>query len=111
MIYISPGYEDIWGRTCSSLYHSPQSWLDAIHPDDQPRIRQDLLTQQLTGTYDVEYRIIRPDGAIRWIWDRAFPIRDQTGEVYRIAGIAEDITERKGNDTSSPTRVADLTPT
>ncbi len=96
MIYISPGYEDIWGRTCSSLYDSPQSWLDAIHPDDQPRIRQAMLTQQLTGTYDVEYRIIRPDGAIRWIWDRAFPIRDQTGRVYRIAGIAEDISERKG---------------
>jgi PAS domain S-box-containing protein len=111
MIYISPGYEDIWGRTCSSLYDSPQSWLDAIHLDDQPRIRQAMLTQQLTGTYDVEYRIIRPDGTIRWIWDRAFPIRDQTGQVYRIAGIAEDITERKGNDTSSPTRVADMTPT
>ena len=109
MIYISPGYEDIWGRSCTSLYDSPQSWLDAIHPDDQPRIRQAMLTQQLTGTYDVEYRIIRPDGTIRWIWDRAFPVRDQTGQVYRIAGIAEDITQRKGNDTSSPTRVADLT--
>ena len=96
MIYISPGYEDIWGRSCMSLYDSPQSWLEAIHPDDQPRIRQAMLTQQLTGTYDVEYRIIRPDGAIRWIWDRAFPIRDQTGRVYRIAGIAEDISERKG---------------
>ena len=96
MIYISPGYEDIWGRSCSSLYASPQSWLDAIHPDDQPRIRQAMLTQQLTGSYDVEYRIIRPDGVIRWIWDRAFPVRDETGQVYRIAGIAEDITERKG---------------
>ena len=76
-----------------------------------PESARIMLTQQLTGTYDVEYRIIRPDGVIRWIWDRAFPIRDETGQVYRIAGIAEDITERKGNDTSSPTRVADLTPT
>lgn len=96
MIYVSPAYEDIWGRTCNSLYATPQSWLDAIHPDDQPRVREAVLTQQLTGTYDVEYRIIRPDGTIRWIWDRAFPIRDQAGQVYRIAGIAEDISERKG---------------
>ncbi len=96
MIYISPGYEEIWGRSCTSLYASPQSWLDAVHPEDQPRIRQAMLTQQITGTYDVEYRIIRPDGAIRLIWDRAFPIRDQTGQVYRIAGIAEDISDREG---------------
>ena len=96
IIYISPAYEDIWGRSCSSLYASPQSWMDAIHPDDQSRIREAMFTQQLTGAYDVEYRIVRPDGAIRWIWDRAFPIRDQTGQIYRIAGIAEDISEREG---------------
>ncbi|BCA56009.1 hypothetical protein W02_31490 [Nitrospira sp. KM1] len=102
-IYISPAYEDIWGRTCSSLYASPQSWLDAIHPDDLPRIRQARLTQQIPGAYDVEYRIIRPDGTIRWIWDRAFPIRDQAGLVYRIAGIAEDITAQKNPLSPLPT--------
>ncbi len=95
IMYISPGYEDIWGRTCESLYASPRSWLEAIHPDDRDRVLQSALTKQVTGTYDEEYRIVRPNGSIRWIWDRAFPIRDASGHVYRITGIAEDITERK----------------
>ncbi len=95
MIYISPGYEDIWQRTCESLYAAPLSWLDAIHPDDRDRILDAALSKQATGEYDEEYRIVRPDGTVRWIWDRAFPIRDTSGRVYRIAGLAEDITERK----------------
>ncbi|MGH2360337.1 MAG: PAS domain-containing protein, partial [bacterium] len=95
MIYISPGYQDIWGLTCESLYASPRSWLEAIHPDDRDRVLQAAVTKQATGAYDEEYRIVRPDGSLRWIWDRAFPIRDASGHVYRITGIAEDITERK----------------
>lgn len=95
MIYISPAYEGIWGRTCESLYASPRSWLDTIHPDDRDRVLQAALTKQISGAYDEEYRIVRPDGSTRWIWDRAFPIRDVSGHVYRITGIAEDITERK----------------
>ncbi|MBI4402503.1 MAG: PAS domain S-box protein, partial [Nitrospirae bacterium] len=94
MIYISPGYEDIWGRSCESLYASPRSWLEAIHPDDRDRVLASALTKQVGGEYDEEYRIVRPDGLIRWIQDRAFPIRDRSGAVYRIAGIAEDISER-----------------
>lgn len=96
MIYVSPGYEQIWGRTCGSLYAFPRSWLDAIHPEDRDRIEEASLTKQTLGNYDEEYRILRPDGSLRWIRDRAFPIRDDAGTVYRIAGIAEDITERKG---------------
>lgn len=95
MIYISPAYEDIWGRTCESLYASPRSWLDAIHPDDRDRVLQAALTKQISGGYDEEYRIQRPDGSTRWIWDRAFLIHDASGHVYRITGIAEDITDRK----------------
>ena len=95
MIYISPGYEQIWGRTCESLYASPRSWLDALHPDDRERVAEAALTKQISGVYDEEYRIVRPDGSVRWIRDRAFPIRDESGKVYRIAGIADDITEHK----------------
>jgi PAS domain S-box-containing protein len=93
--YVSPGYEQIWGRSCDSLYVSPRAWLDAIHPDDRPRVLQAALTKQVGGEYDEEYRIIRPDGSERWIRDRAFPVHDATGRVFRIAGLAEDITERK----------------
>ena len=95
MIYVSPGYEKVWGRSCASLYESPAAWLDAVHPEDLRRIMEAALTTQAEGDYDEEFRIVRPDGTIRWIHDRAFPVRDQAGEVYRIAGIAEDITERK----------------
>ena len=95
MLYISPGYQEIWGRTCESLYASPRSWLDSIYPDDQRRIFESSHTKQIDGSYNEEYRIVRPDGSIRWIHDRAFPVRDDNGRVYRIAGIAEDITERK----------------
>ena len=95
IIYISPGYERVWGRKCEELYRDAGSWAQAVHPDDREQIIRRSLTEQAGGRYDVEYRIIRPDGAVRWIRDRAFPVRNQQGEVYRIAGIAEDITERK----------------
>ncbi|MFT5369406.1 MAG: two-component system cell cycle sensor histidine kinase/response regulator CckA [Candidatus Latescibacterota bacterium] len=95
MLYISPGYEKVWGRTCESLYTTPRNWIDAIHIDDRQRILNAALTKQVTGEYDEEYRIVRPDGTIRWIYDRAYPVQDEQGNVYRIAGIAEDITERK----------------
>ncbi|UVT22276.1 MAG: PAS domain S-box protein [Nitrospira sp.] len=95
ILYISPAYENIWGRTCESLYAFPRSWLETIHSDDRDRVLQAALTRQRSGTYDEEYRIVRPDGSVRWIRDRAFPIPDAAGRVYRIAGIADDITERK----------------
>ena len=94
IFYISPGYEEIWGRTCTSLYERPRSWLDAIHPQDRERVIE-ALESQIKGEYDEEYRLVRPDGSVRWIRDRAFPIRNDSGEVYRIVGIAEEITERK----------------
>jgi PAS domain S-box-containing protein len=95
MIYISPGYEEIWGRTRESLYASPGNWLDAIHPKDRECVLEAALTKQTSGEYDEEYRIVRLDGSIRWINDRAFPIRDESGQVYRIVGIADDISGRK----------------
>ena len=95
ILYVSPAYEAIWGRTTESLYRSPGDWLEAIHPDDRERVRRGYFAEGLAGTYDEVYRIIRPDNAIRWVHDRGFPVRDATGRVYRIAGVAEDITERK----------------
>ncbi|MBW4495805.1 MAG: PAS domain S-box protein [Oscillatoria princeps RMCB-10] len=96
MLYISPTYESIWGRSCASLYEHPQSWVESIHPADRPNIIAAFQTQlQTAEEFSQEYRIIRPDGHIRWIWARSFPICDETGRVYRLTGIAEDITERK----------------
>ncbi|EEF59649.1 hybrid sensor histidine kinase/response regulator [Pedosphaera parvula] len=94
-IYISPAYERIWGRTCESLYKSPQSWLEAVHPEDQARVKEAFQKFQKTGSFEQEFRILRPDGVQRWIHDRGFPVRDKQGNLYRLAGVAEDITERK----------------
>ena len=95
MIYVSSAYEEVWGRAVKTLYSSPQDWIDAVHPEDRPRILDAALNKQISGKYDEVYRIIRPDGSTRWIQDRAFPIQDEAGKVYRLVGVAEDITERK----------------
>jgi PAS domain S-box-containing protein len=94
-LFISPAYEKIWGRSCQSLYEKPLTFLDALHPDDRAGAWQahEALVSGRATSY--EYRILHPDGTVRWVWDRGFPIRDDLGRVVRLAGIAEDITERK----------------
>ncbi|MEG4531291.1 PAS domain S-box protein [Microcoleus sp. D2_18a_D3] len=94
IIYISPGYEKIWGRSCADLYANGRFFADSLHPEDRKRVIANL-TRQIESEDEIEYRIVRPDGKIRWIRDRAFPIRNQSGKVYRIVGIAVDITARK----------------
>ena len=95
MLYISPAYERLWGRSCQSLYESPHDWIEAIHPKDRERVLRFFSMNLAESAFDEEYRILHPDGTIRWIRDRAFPVRNDDGEVYRIAGIAEDITDRR----------------
>ena len=94
IIYISPAYEKIWGRSCADLYAYGRFFTDSIHPEDRERVIANL-TRQIESENEIEYRIVRPDGKIRWIRDRAFPIKNQSGKVYRVVGIAVDITARK----------------
>ena len=108
MLYVSPAYETVWGKSCHSLYSNPASWLDAIHPDDQPRIAAAMRHTQTEGRYCEQYRIIRPDGTIRWIEDRAFPVKDHAGRIARIAGVAQDITDRIKAETALRTSEARL---
>jgi len=96
ILYISPTYEKVWGRSCQSLYEDPQSWLFAIHPEDSYKAIATIETQFRTGDdFEEEYRIIRPDKSICWVRVRAFPVRDVMGKVNRFVGIAEDITNRR----------------
>jgi PAS domain S-box-containing protein len=95
VLYVNHGYRDIWGRTDESLYADPQSFLEGVHPDDRPRMTEAIQRQAAGEMTTQEYRVIRPDGSMRWVVDRAFPIRDEMGQVYRVAGIAEDTTARK----------------
>ncbi|MEB3281642.1 MAG: ATP-binding protein [Lyngbya sp.] len=92
--YVSPAYEKVWGRPCREIYEQPQSFLESIYSEDRERVIF-ALTQQASGGYEEEYRIVQPNGEIRWIYDRGFPIANDQGEIDRITGIATDITERK----------------
>ncbi|MDZ7645225.1 MAG: PAS domain-containing protein [Woeseiaceae bacterium] len=107
MLYVSPSYEETWGRSRDALYDDPLNWMDAIHPDDRARVRA-AASRQADGNYHEVYRIVRPDGGIRWISDRAFPVRDSDGRIYRIAGLAEDVTEHRRAEIALRERMKEL---
>ncbi|MBI4377851.1 MAG: diguanylate cyclase [Nitrospinae bacterium] len=91
--YISPAYKDIWGRPCEDLFENPSSFIEFIHPDDRERVLKTLdITEKKGLPYEAEYRIVRPDGTVRWINDRSYMICDVTGKRCRIIGVAKDIT-------------------
>jgi two-component system, cell cycle sensor histidine kinase and response regulator CckA len=87
MLYVSPAYERIWGLPCESMEENGKSWLDAMLPADRLQLVGDK------QNYDV--RIARPDGNVRWIRTKIFPVRDDHGEIIRIAGVSTDITEQR----------------
>ncbi|BDA73272.1 hypothetical protein CAL7716_074380 [Calothrix sp. PCC 7716] len=96
--YINPGYEKIWGKSCEDIYQNPRSFIESVYPDDLERIIA-AATGPNACNMDEEYRIIRPDGAVRWVRDQTFPVYDEQGNLFRMAGIAFDITERKQAET------------
>ena len=93
--FISPAYEEIWGRSRESLIAQPESWLDAAHPEDREGVLVNFEKQSRGEFVEYEYRIVRPDGEIRWIEAHVFPVRNKEGEIYRCAGSAQEITKRK----------------
>ncbi|MBN1818790.1 MAG: PAS domain S-box protein, partial [Sedimentisphaerales bacterium] len=94
MIYVSPAYEKIWGRSRESLYENPRSFLEGVHPKDRDRMNLGL-QRHAQGLWDFEYRIVRPDGNVRWVRDRGFPIRNEQGQLFLMCGVASDITVRR----------------
>jgi PAS domain S-box-containing protein len=96
MVYVSPAYEKLWGRSVESLYRTPLSMLERLHPDDKERFIAVVQQHHAKGrAYQFEYRIVQPDGSTHWILERGFPISDESGKVKLIAGLCTDITERK----------------
>ncbi len=93
--FINPAYEEIWGRSRESLISQPESWLETIHPEDREEVLANLEKQSRGEFVEYEYRIVRPDGEIRWIEAHVFPVRNEEGEIYRCAGSAQEITKRK----------------
>ncbi len=99
VIYASPAYETIWGRSLEELLDRYEVWGDSIHPEDREQAEESFNKILETGGGEPrEYRIVRPAGDVRWISDRGFVIRDESGEVQRIAGIAEDVTDKKAEE-------------
>ncbi|HWE94924.1 MAG TPA: PAS domain S-box protein [Tepidisphaeraceae bacterium] len=95
ILYVSPGYEELWGRSSKSLYDLPGSWIESIHPDDRDRVIEEV-KQRVRGVFtDSEFRLAGSDGSIRWVRSRAFPVKDENGDISRIAGLTENITDRK----------------
>ena len=95
MIYVSPAYEMVWGRTRQSLMENPSTFIEAVIPEDRKRVIASVSKQADGVAFSEEYRITRPDGSLRWIWDRGYPVVDEKGKVYMCLGVAQDITERK----------------
>ncbi|HEY8926199.1 MAG TPA: PAS domain-containing protein [Polyangia bacterium] len=94
-LYISPAYEKLWGRSCADLLRSPDDWSAGVHPDDRARVSEAIATTRERAPCDETYRILRPDGSVRWIHERSYPVLDGAGRVQRLVGTAEDITEAR----------------
>jgi len=97
ILYVSPAVEKIWGLPPRRFYQDSRIWITSMHADDQSRVSHayDAVLSGQSPRFEAEYRVIRPDGSMRWIMDSGTPIRNAGGEVIRIGGMAKDITERK----------------
>jgi diguanylate cyclase (GGDEF)-like protein/PAS domain S-box-containing protein len=93
--YVSPAFETVWGRTCTEVAEQPRLWMEAIETEDRPLAERSLAALAEGTPYDIEYRIRRPDGVVRWINDRGYAMRDDSGVVVLTSGLAADITDRK----------------
>jgi len=93
LLYVSPAFETIYGRSCASIRAAPRSWLELVHSDDRERAMAIFDPINARRPSDHEYRIVRQDGAVRWIRMRSFPIHSAGRRIYRVAGVAADITE------------------
>ena len=94
-IYVNRAYETIIGRSCQSLQTNPSSYEEAIHPEDRSHVLGKLQEATQSGQFDERFRIVRPDGEIRWIAVRGFPVRDFDGRISRLVGTAQEITAQK----------------
>jgi len=97
-IYISQAAEVIWEQPIKALISEPKAFINSVFPEDQPAVLQAIEKEKNGEKVEIEYRILRPNGSVRWVWDRAFPIFDDTGKVKRIAGLTADITERRESE-------------
>ncbi|HSW40552.1 MAG TPA: PAS domain S-box protein, partial [Acidobacteriota bacterium] len=94
-LYISSAFEKIWGCSRQPVYEDRKAFRRALHPEDAERAIKAFGEQKTGRPYEIEYRIIRPDGTVRHIWDRGFPVPNPDGQVRVYVGVAQDVTEWK----------------
>jgi len=95
LLYVNPAIERIYGRPMAEFIANPKLWFDSVHPDDRPRVDQELAELAAHGATTLQYRITRPDGEVRWLEDRVHVVRAANGQPLRLDGVATDITERR----------------
>jgi len=95
LLYISPGFERVWGRSVEALMQNPRLWIESVHPGDRERVLNAALNKARTGKDSMGYRVVRPDGQVRQVHDRSYPIRNLRGDIIRLAGVVEDVTDRR----------------
>jgi PAS domain S-box-containing protein len=93
LLYINPAFERIWGVARAALYKNARLWSEAIVPEDRERVQKSYVEKAIAGAYDETYRIAQPDGTLRWIRDRGWPVHDEKERFEYVVGIAEDITQ------------------
>jgi len=97
-LYVSPAFEQIWGMSCDRIYQNPLAWQEAVHPEDLDRIRTSAANRFRGEPSQFEYRIRTSNGQEKWIRSRSFPVHDDVGNLIRVVGIAEEVTERKRHE-------------
>ena len=93
--YVSPAFETIWGRPVADLYRSGSGWIEWVHGEDRDRVVQAYESMLVGGSFDEQFQIRRPDGEVRWVRARAFPIKDEGGNVGRDVWLVQDITSER----------------
>jgi two-component system, cell cycle sensor histidine kinase and response regulator CckA len=91
--YLSPAFDRIWGFSRSRVVDSPEPIWDPVHPEDRELVHKVVDLMAAGRLHDYEYRIIRPDGSIRYLWNRGFPVKDKNGRIIRYIGVTQDVTE------------------
>lgn len=94
VIYVSPSYEKLWGRPLARLHQDPFDFIEGVHPEDRPLVEKSMHDQMNGRSTKVTYRVVLPDGTVRWFQDHGSPVFDDTGKVIRSTGLAADVTEQ-----------------
>ena len=95
LLYVNRACEEIFGRSRESFYEKPRSLLEAVHPEDRDRVETAFAEELRTGRLNEEYRVVRADGSVRWVLNRATAVRDEAGRILRLVGTVQDVTGRR----------------